>query len=152
MFGFVCRSSTLGLLAPRIGPPLAPARRIVPRPQHHSNLFGMTSLAAPRHLTPMESYRCLKTLGATPHASTATRPSYSFPYILPSSVCSKPCFFILLQKRPGWGAILPILVHLAVEANSTRFTNFEFRISRFGSRSGDSQCSTGAMRPHRVSS
>src|SRR5690242_18178858 len=33
------------------------------------------------------------------------------PYILPSSVSSKSRVFTLLRKLPGWGVLLPILVH-----------------------------------------
>ena len=76
MFGFVCLSSTLGLLAPWIGPPLAPARRIVARPQNHSNLFEMTSLADPHYLTPMKSHRYQK----TPRG----HPSHQHPYAPPT--------------------------------------------------------------------
>ena len=51
-------------------------------------------------------------------------PTSSFPYILPSSVCSKSFCFTLFQKLPGWGAILPIL-----ELSWARISTFVFRVS-----------------------
>ena len=40
---------------------------------------------------------------------THSQAIYKVPYILPSSVCSKPRVFTLFQKLPGWGGIIPKL-------------------------------------------
>ena len=146
MFGFVRLSSTLGQLAPRTGAPLAAACRIVAGPQNHSNLFGMISLAAPRHLTPMKSYRYPKTTGGLlpfhrlREAPTIFRTFFQVPYALS-------LLFSHSSKNNRGGILLhperrALLVHPASER---LYPLLEFRVSRFAFCNHESPVSTSSI-------